>query len=152
MKTEVKSRKKFFGRSVFATIILLVIQYALGVNVAMYVNVPSNLPHGNAWGWVFAHSPVTIAHVIVGTLLLLVSLTLVIGAIRMRKAFELIASILGFFAILIAWRGGVLFLSAGQEDTNSFIMRMGFAASLFIYSVLLYYVKSSVVKYKGGNE
>src|ERR1700730_18632688 len=56
------------------TLVLLVIQYVLGMISNLEVQLPGNLPGGNAWNWVWSHSLIIQLHIYIGTLLLVVAL------------------------------------------------------------------------------
>ena len=60
------------------TLVLLVIEYVLGMISNLEVQFPGNLPGGNAWSWVWSHSLIIQLHIYIGTLLLVVALVALI--------------------------------------------------------------------------
>jgi len=124
--------------AVLVTLVLLILQYVLGMLAALYVAIPDSLPGGNAWAWTFAQAPVVQFHAYLGTLLVLVPLVAVGLSIAARSTPGLVTSGLGLALIVVAWLGGVTFLSAGQEAGASLWMALGFLGALIAFGLGYY--------------
>lgn len=124
-----------FRLSLLAILALLVVQYALGMAVNLYVQFPSDLPDGNAWQWAFANSALIGAHIFVGTGVLVLSVVALALSISARTARGTVAAAIGLVLILVAFFSGARFLSSGQEAVSSLLMALGFLGSLLTYVV-----------------
>src|SRR5215472_18437602 len=90
--------------------VVLIIEFALGIVVNLYVNVPTNKAFLPA---VFS-SVALAAHAIVALLLLGAAISAVVRAIRMRRA--IVVTSIGLVAILVAAFAGSAFVG---DATNS---------------------------------
>ena len=118
---------------VLADALLLVVQYALGMYVNLFVQFPDSLPQGNGWSWVFSHSSATVAHVALGTAIALLSIVVLGLSIAHRRALVITTSALGLLMVLYAWWSGSDFLSRGQKNASSYTMAIGFVGAVVFY-------------------
>lgn len=124
-------------------LIVLAIQFLLGMAVNLFVQIPLNHPGANppeyfsgvaeSVTWAILHGPVLLVlHVILGLILLAFSLRLLVPAIRSRQRTAVVTAAVGLVAILGAGFNGGSYLNYHQ-DFSSMIM-----ASLFAIAVIAY--------------
>jgi len=128
---------KILRGTLLANLIILGIQFVLGMMVNLYVQFPGSLPQGNDSVWVMKHSPLTTTHIMVGTLILVLAILAIAFAIPARNKPALWLSVLGFILTLISWGSGAAFLSYGQQNIMSMYMALGFIVSTVVYSLAL---------------
>lgn len=133
---QTEARVRPFRLTVLVTLVLLVLQYVLG----MMSNLDVQLPSGNDWGWVFGHSLVIQLHIYIGTLLIVVALVALILGIVARHPVGIVAAVAGLALLVFAWLSGDQFLVAQHNDL-SLRMALGFIGALVAY--LLGYSLSS---------
>jgi hypothetical protein len=138
------ARFRAFRIAFLITLVLLVIQYVLGMIANLEVQFPGNLPDGNAWSWVWSHSLIIQLHISIGTLLLVVALVALILSIVARNLVGIIAAVVGLAMIIFAWLSGVAFL-ASQQNTLSLWMALGFIGAFVAY-ILGYYLSRSLYR------
>jgi hypothetical protein len=126
------------------TLVLLVIEYVLGMISNLKVQFPGNLPDGNAWGWIWSHSLIIQLLIYNGTLLLVVALVALILSIVARNIVESIAAAAGLAMIIFAWLSGAEFLASQQNDL-SLRMALGFMGAFVAY-ILGYYLSRSLYR------
>jgi len=140
-------RASVLRRRTLATLLLLVVQFLLGMGTNLFVTIPAHHPGSAAssfWGgaveslaWSFTSGlPVLIAHVVVGLLLILSSIELVVHGLRARRAPALWLAVGGLLGIVAAAINGASFLEF-QLNLNSMLMSAGFALAVGCYVVLL---------------
>jgi hypothetical protein len=100
----------------------LVVQYLLG----MYINL--FLPR------LHAQAPL-IAHIALGSALIVTAAVATIAAIISRRLHYLVVSILGLISLALACSGGVRFLAQGQHSSDSYLMAVGFILATATYGV-----------------
>jgi hypothetical protein len=127
------------------TLVLLVIQYVLGMLSNLEVQFPSNLPNGNAWGWIWSHSLIIQLHIYNGSLLLVVALVALILSMVARHIVGIIAAATGFVMIIFAWLSGAEFLAKSQQNDLSLRMALGFMGAFLAY-ILGYYLSRSLYR------
>ncbi|MGH3280301.1 MAG: hypothetical protein ACRDNW_14350 [Trebonia sp.] len=127
--------------SVYAVVLLILIQYGLGMWLNLFATIPqSDQGKGTfaAFGAAVADGPVGLTlHALLGTLLLLAALALLIGAIRARVTATIALSVLGFLAIIGAWVNGAMFVGNGANG-SSMGMAMSAGAALLCYISILF--------------
>lgn len=120
-------------------IVLLVIQYILGMITNLFVQFPQSDQRGVLWE--FAWSQFSEAsHIILGMLMFVSAVIFVMRAMRHRNRIWTAASWAGLIAILTAIYGGVTFIPS-QADRYSLIMAFAFIAAFLAYSWGLYAAK-----------
>jgi hypothetical protein len=131
--------QKSFRNHGISMIVLLVIQYILGMITNLFVQFPQTDQRGLLWE--FAWSQLSEAsHIILGLLLFVSAVVFVVRAIRHRNRVWTAASVVGLIAILTAIYGGVTFIPS-QVDRYSLIMAFAFIAAFLAYSWGLYAAK-----------
>jgi hypothetical protein len=119
------------GSGSFHMLILLIIQYVLGIAYNLYGTAPTASKKLALFS-----SPLLAAHVVVGTLLILVAVYLVVLAIRARVPVGIAMSVVGLLALLGAWGSGSAFAQKGA-DGYSMAMAVLTAVALLCYLVNL---------------
>jgi heme A synthase len=127
---------------IFAALLLLLLQYALGMWVNLFATIPAP-DHGNglftAFGSAVTRGPVGLTlHALLGTFLVASAIALVIRAARTRKATPTVLSSVGLLAIIAAWVNGALFVGNGANG-SSFGMAMGAGLALLCYVTMLFH-------------
>ncbi len=132
--------------TVVILLVLLTIQYELGMDV----NVSPNLPKLSPFGFSTAKisdalhqaGPVALAHAGLGSLLILLSILTAILAVGSKIRRVQIFGVLGFLSITFAATGGVLFtLSGFQQDNYSVMMASNFLLAFIFYFLEIYFLK-----------
>ena|ERR1035437_6730572 len=117
-------------------IIILTLEYILGMITNLFVIFPENKNVGQMWAFAKLQLPI-ILHVLVGYSLLISALVLLIRAIRMKNKRWIIASVISNIAILVAIISGILSVPS-QVGTYSFIMAISFIIALLSIGWALY--------------
>jgi hypothetical protein len=117
----------------FAMVVLLLIQYALGMYTNLFVEIPQDV---NGWQWM-SHSAIVVSHVIVGTLSAVAAVAILVLALRARRRAWVVSSVVGLAAICTSLITGSSFM-VGQSDTNSFLMAVGLGVGLMAYAAGIY--------------
>ena len=131
---------------VATTLILLAIQYELGMAVNLSPNLPELAPFDFSLikisDALHLAGSVALVHAVLGTLLTLMSIITLVQSLRSRIRSVQIFGSLGFLTMLVAMTGGVLFtLSGFQEDHYSMAMASNFILSFIFYFLELYFLK-----------
>jgi hypothetical protein len=124
----------------FGLVILLVIQYVLGIAYNLY----GTMPTANKKIGIFS-SPLLTLHVIVGTLLVLAAIYLVVAAVGARIQLTVITSAIGLLSLIAAWVTGSAF---AQKGGSGYSMAMGVMTAV----ALLCYAANVMVLGRHGNE
>ena len=133
MKKTIKPR--LFEREVVGVNAALVVQFLLGMYMNMYVEFPKTGPLA---AWDFAkHSVVVMAHIILGTGLLIGGIALLVRAIRAKNRHWTIVASIAVFGLLMSWSGGERFITT-QNDIASYFMAVGFLITLLGFNWGLY--------------
>jgi hypothetical protein len=140
MKPSTKLFRAFRGHIV-AILVLLVIEFVLGMYTALFVEFPDSLANGNAWAWSMSQSPAVLVHIIVGTLLLLAALVVLVLSFLLRSRAAILTGVLGFVTIAVAYLSGSTFLADINQDMYSFSMALGFIAAAVVYGVGYYLLR-----------
>jgi hypothetical protein len=111
--------------------VLLIIQFALGIGVNLYVTLPNHKPF---FSTVFG-SALLATHVIVAVVILGASIGALVRAIRARRVIVLTA--VGLAAVLAAVIAGATFTS-GQNDGASLTMALATAVAMFSYLAAIF--------------
>lgn len=131
------SRVRGLRRASFAAFVMLVIQFALGSYVNLYVTVPG-ADRGHGFGQAIANGPAGLTlHIVLGLLLILAALGLLVQAILARRPALITAAMLGLLAMLGAAASGSSFTGSGR-DGASMAMAVLTAVGMLCYGVSLY--------------
>jgi hypothetical protein len=139
--SQTHARGRAFRSTVLITLVLLVLQYILG----MMANLEVQLPSGNAVSWVFRNSILIQLHIYIGTLLIVVALVALVLSLVARHPVGIVAAVAGLALLVFAWLSGVQFLATQQNDL-SLRMALGFMGAFIAY--LLGYFFSRVPSQK----
>lgn len=127
------------------TLLLLNVQFFIGMLVNLYIQVPAIHPGANAsnyflgvvqgirWALV-SGAVVLLVHVALGLLLGLASFILMGLAIASRRLSWIIFSVLGWMGVVGAGFNGASFLNYGH-DLSSLLMSTGFALAMISYTL-----------------
>jgi hypothetical protein len=118
-----------------AIVIVLIVQFGLGVGVNLYVTLPDAGHPGHA-SW-FGNGPLLAFHAALGLFLILAAIFVLVRAIMARNRTLVVTSAAGLVAILLA-----AFFGSGFTDklTNGYSLGMAiaFAVALACYAIGLY--------------
>lgn len=126
-------------RASLAMLVLLVIQYGLGMAVNLYGKVPGGHPGvGQAFGKAITQgAPALAIHTSLGLLLVVNAIVLVVQAVKSQHRIAVAVSIVGLLALAGATFNGASFVSKGQA-ANSLAMALLTGLALLCYAVGLY--------------
>ena len=126
-------------RATVASFVLLVVQYAIGTGVNLYVGVPSGV---RGIGDAISRGPAALSvHVVLGLLLVLVAVGLVVQAVIARHWVLTATSVVGLLALIAATLSGARFV---EKDLPSASMAMAIltGVALLAYGANLYLLAS----------
>lgn len=92
------ARRRAFRITAFIILVLLVLQYILG----MIANLEVPLPSGNVLSWVFRNSIIIQLHIYLGTLLIVVALVALILSLVARHPVGIVAVVAGLALLVFA--------------------------------------------------
>ncbi len=132
-------------RGIVAILVLLVIQFGVGMYLNFYTELPASHPgtigtYAPSIPWALSGvAGVALAiHVVVWILLTLAGIALLGRSIILRNKTYIIGTALGFVFILTAGSGGLTFLNRGGDDKESMQMAVTFILALVTYAVTFY--------------
>ncbi|HEV8666492.1 MAG TPA: hypothetical protein VN665_01415 [Candidatus Paceibacterota bacterium] len=111
----------------------LVVQYALGMYVNLFVSFPENATDGQLWEFAWSQPPLA-AHIILAILLLLGAIVALVRAVLYKNKGWIIANTVGLLAILAAGASGASFIPS-QGDIYSYSMSLAFLAAMLAYAL-----------------
>jgi len=130
-----ESRQAGLRSASLAILIVLIVQFALGIGVNLYVTLPAAGHHGhNAW---FGNGALLALHAALGMFLILAAIFVLVRAIMARSATLIVTSAAGLVAILLAAGFGSGFTDK-LTDGYSLGMAIAFAVALACYAIGLY--------------
>jgi hypothetical protein len=132
---KLQSRQAGLRQASLAILIVLIVQFALGIGVNLYVTLPA-AGHPGHGSW-FGNGPLLALHAALGMFLVLSAIFVLIRAIMARNGTLIVTSAAGLVAILLA-----AFFGSGFTDklTNGYSLGMAiaFAVALACYAIGLY--------------
>ncbi len=139
-------RTRGLRANALAATVMLLIQYGLGMWVALYAGLPAGdigKPILAAFAAAIGHGPVALSlHAILGTLLLVTATAALIRSARLASPPAIALTSLGLLAIVVAWVAGSRYVG-DPTGAGSFTMALATAAALFSYAVVIFVVTSS---------
>jgi hypothetical protein len=124
-------------RGSLAALVLLVVQYGIGMYVNLYVTLPRG-DHGSGLGSAIANGPAMLSsHAVLGLLLALVAIGVLVQACMARHRGAIVSSALGLLALAFASVAGASFTSSG-DAADSMGMAVMTGIALLCYAVNLY--------------
>ena len=130
-----QSRQAGLRRASLAILIVLIVQFALGISVNLYVTLPAAGHRGHA-SW-FGNGALLALHAALGMFLVLAAIFVLVRAIMARYVTLIVTSAAGLVAILLAFFFGSSFTDK-LSNGYSLGMAISFAAALACYIVGLY--------------
>jgi uncharacterized membrane protein YhaH (DUF805 family) len=109
----------------------LVVQYALGMYVNMFVAFPEGEMGEQLWGFAWSQ-PALAAHIVLGLLIFIGAIVLCVRAVRARNYPWIWASGIGLLSVLVAVESGSSFIPS-QNDIFSYSMAIGFIVAIVAY-------------------
>lgn len=131
-------------RASLASLVMLVVQFALGVGVNLYVSLPAAGSGGRKISQAFTDGPALALHVVLGLLLIVSAIGLLVQAIIARHSRVIVLAALGLVAIAGAAAQGFSFV---HNSTNAASMGMAVATAV---AMLCYVVTLFIVRAPGG--
>jgi len=136
------SRISGLRRAGFAAFVMLVVQFALGIYVNLYVTVPS-ADHGHGVGQAIANGPAGLTlHVVLGLLLILAALGFLVRAILARHSALIVAAVLGLIAMIGAAASGSAFTGSGRDGASMAMAALA-AVGMLCYGTSLFLLPRS---------
>jgi ACR3 family arsenite efflux pump ArsB len=130
-----ESRQAGLRPASLAIVIVLIVQFGLGIGVNLYVTLPDAGDPGHA-SW-FGNGPLLALHATLGMLLILGAIFVLVRAILARNATLIVTSAAGLVAILVAAFFGSGFTDK-LTDGYSLGMAIAFAVALACYAIGVY--------------
>ena len=130
-----QSRQAGLRRASLAILIALIVQFALGIGVNLYVTLPAaGHPGHSSW---FGNGALLALHAALGMFLVLAALFVLVRAIMARNVTLIVTSAAGLVAIGLAFFFGASFT---EKLTNGYSLGMAiaFAVALACYAIGLY--------------
>jgi ACR3 family arsenite efflux pump ArsB len=134
-KPRTQRRQAGLRQANLAVLILLIVQFALGMGVNLYVTLPAAGHPGHA-SW-FGNGALLALHAALGMLLILGAIFVLVRSIMARNATLIVTSAAGLVAILLAAFFGSGFTDK-LTDGYSIGMALAFAAALACYAIGLF--------------
>jgi hypothetical protein len=132
-----EERAERIRRTSLAVLALLVVEYAIGAYVNLYVTVPSADHHGSLDS-VIANGPAALTvHAVLGLLLWLGALGVLVQAVKARRGWLIVLSVVGLLALVMAAIAGASFTSSGQTE-SSLAMAMLTGVAMLCYAGSLF--------------
>jgi hypothetical protein len=125
----------------FGMLVMLIVQFAIGIVVNLYVSVPSGDQGGllRAVGKALSDPPAALAsHAGLGLLIVLAAIGLVIRAVIARHTPTIAASVIGLLAIIGAALNGARFVADGGPNNASLAMALSTAVAMLCYAISLF--------------
>ena len=130
-----QSRQAGLRQATLAILIVLIVQFALGMAVNLYVPLPAaGHPGHSSW---FGNGALLALHAALGMFLVLAAVFVLVRAIMARNVTLIVTSAAGLVAIILAFFFGASFT---DKLTNGYSLGMAisFAAALACYAIGLY--------------
>ena len=133
MKIESAGFLRKASRSAMATVVILVLIYALGMYVNLFVEIPED---ATAWQ-VAMKSIILLLHLSLGTLLIVHATSLVASSVKAKNSSWMIFSGVGLAGVLLSVATGSSFITH-QNELSSLLMAFGFGISIIAYTFGIY--------------
>ena len=135
-------RVKALRRASLAGLVLLLIQYGLGMYTNIYVTVPS-ADKGGGFGKAISNGPAALSvHAVLALLLALAAIGLLVQAVLARYWTVVTAAAIALIAIIGAAFSGVNFTNTGGPDGASMTMAVLAGLAILCYGTVLYLLSS----------
>jgi hypothetical protein len=125
----------------FAAIVMLLLEFGLGIGVNLYATLPVSDHHKTlfgAFGGAVANGPAVLTtHALLGTLLLLAGVSVLVRAAIARWPMAIGAGAVALVALIVAWLSGAHFVG-DMANGSSLAMALATAVSLLCYTCILF--------------
>lgn len=111
--------------------VALIVQYALGMRVNLFISFPENAAPGDLWHFAWSQ-PGIAGHIVLAVLILLGALVYFVRALIYRRKPWVWSAVVGLIAVLAAGGSGAAFVST-QSDAYSYVMSIAFILALIAY-------------------
>ncbi len=122
-------------------VVMLLIQYSLGISVNLYSTLPAANRGKSLFGGFAAavgNGPVLLTlHALLGSLLLITALAAFTRSLRLGARPAIVLSAVALLAILAAWIAGSAFVGRQQNDA-SLAMALATAAAILCYTLVIF--------------
>jgi hypothetical protein len=127
-------------RASLASLVMLIVQFGLGIGVNLYVILPKAGSGGRKISQAFSNGPALALHVVLGLLLIVAAIGLLVQAVMARHGRVIALAALGLVAIAAAAMQGFSFV---HDSTNAASMGMAVATAvaMLCYVVTLFVVR-----------
>lgn len=131
-------RVKALRRASFAALVLLLIQFVLGMYVNLYVTVPK-ADQGGGLGKAITGGPASLGvHAVLGLLLILSAVGLLVQSLMARYWGVFAAAVIALVAVVGAAFSGADFVNKGGQDSASMTMAVLAGVAMLCYGTVLY--------------
>jgi hypothetical protein len=124
-----------------AAIVMLVIEFALGVIVNLYAKLPPSDAGKtllSAFGAAVTDGPVALTlHALLGTLLLITGISALVRASLLRRGVLIAVTGVALLAILLAWLSGTRFVG-DSGNGESLLMALATGVAIICYAAILF--------------
>jgi len=128
--------KNTLTRQGFGLINGLAAQFILGMAINLFVTFPESGSPRAMWDFTL-HNPLVLAHLAIGTLLVIGAAAMVVRVFRRGVAAWKWPAVSGMICILVAWAAGDTFVTS-QADILSYVMSLAFLLAMISYGVGIY--------------
>lgn len=133
---ESTSRGRWLRGALWLNLALLAVVFVLGMAVNLYIAFPSNLKI-DAMQFA-ARTPSLQSHMIVATVILIAGLVALVLSLIERRAWAIVMTLAGLALSLVAYSGGMMFLTGGYQESASMLMAIGFIGAFIAYGVAVF--------------
>jgi hypothetical protein len=110
----------------------LLIQYALGMYVNLFISFPQNVTEGQLWEFAWSQKPLA-AHILLAILILLGAIVALVRAVLYKHKKWIIANSIGLVGVLAAGASGAVFIPS-QTNAYSYSMSLAFLVAILSYA------------------
>lgn len=128
-------------RGVLSALIMLIVQFGLGIGVNLYVSLPAAGSGGRKVSQAFTSGPALALHSVVGLLLILAAIGVLVSAILARHRPVIAAAAVGLLAIAAAAGMGFSFVHS-SSNAASMAMATAGGVAMVCYVLALYLVRA----------
>jgi hypothetical protein len=120
-------------------LVALVVQYAVGMYVNLFVSFPDTTVEGQLWEFAWSQ-PALATHIVLAILIFLGAIVQCVRAARSRNGTWIWSSFIGLLAVLAAGASGASFIPS-QTDLYSYSMAIAFLIAFIAYAWALFSVQ-----------